>query len=114
MSFSAIYKVDGRTYTVGGDTYSEAGRRATLAIPKGIEGKSTPTEKVKVSFATTMQVLIIERNTTPKPGEDATPAEIAAYQDRMRCIATALTDLEKAKMMAVNALHTRSNAGVAE
>ena len=114
MSFSATYQIDGRTYTVGGDNYGEAGRRCSLSIPKGIEGKSSLTEKVKLAFATTRQVLIVERNCTPRPAEDASEAEIEAYNDKMRLIATALTGLEGEQMRAVKSLHTRANAGVEE
>ena len=109
MSFSAVYNVSGRSHHVAGAMTGEAGRRCALQYnPTG----DAITDRVKVAFASTMQTLIHERDTTTRPGKDATAEEMAAYSDKMRCIATALTDLEKAQMMGVKALHTRANAGV--
>ena len=108
MSFSATFSHIG-TYSVSGEDHGEAGRRCALSHnPSGDQR----TDLIRVAFAATMQVLIDERNQTEKPAEDATPAEVVAYNDKMRLIATSLTDLEKTQMVSLRSLHVESNAGV--
>ena len=106
MSFGATFRINGNEYSVSAPITGEAGRRCALSFNPGGD---LATEMVKVAHAATMQTLIDQRNAAPP--ENATIQQCSAHSDRMRCIATALTDLEKAQMMGVKALHTAANAG---
>ena len=108
MSFGATFRINGNVHSVSGAIQGEAGRRCALSFNPGGD---TATEMVKVSHAAAMQTLIFQRDQTAPLPEGATAEQRAAFSDRMRCIATALTDLEKAQMMGVKALHTAANAG---
>ena len=89
------------------------GRPAAAAALSFNPGGDTATEElVKVAHAACMQALIDPaRYVRRVVAEDATIEQRAAHSDRLRCIATALTDLEKAQLMATRALHTAANAG---
>ena len=109
MSFSVTASINGRQHSVGESSTEEAGRRCALSINPNCD---PVTEAIKVFHAAAMERVIRARNAIPRPADDATSSEKAAYGDAMRCFATALTHLETAQMFAVKGLHTRSNAGV--
>ena len=122
MSFSASFSGPGGEFSVSGPITDEAGRRCGLTFNPG---QHEPTAMVKGFFAAAMQSVVRQRelaqaayNKLLDEAGDKSAAiddrERIAFNDAMRCFATAITDLEKAQMIAVKGLHTRANAGLSK
>lgn len=122
MSFVATFSGPNSAdnFSLSAGSQEEAGRRCGLHFNPGAH---VPTQRVKGFAAAAMQAIINERNTMQfeherrKEEAAATGAtldvrEEQAFQDSMRCIATALTAFENGQMFAVKALHTRANIGL--
>lgn len=107
MTFTATYQFNGNTHSVVASSTDESGRRCAL---KFNPGGDMETEMVKLAFAGAMQVLIDIRNHTVKLDETASAEARNGYNDKMRLIATALTELEKGQMLGVKAVHAEKNA----
>ena len=93
---------------------SEAGARCGIGFNTT---RNLAAERVKWACAAAMQVIVegryaCEQEYKSIPASDRDKQRLFAYNDAMRCFATALTHIETAQMYATKAQHTRANRGI--
>ena len=101
MSFSGTFNDGINSHSIGADSDGEAGRRATLSYnPAELDAVAS----IKGFAACAMQAVIVARRNVKADYERGPKSieNIAAFTDAMRDFATALTQLQSAKMFAVN------------
>ena len=120
MSYYVRGSTGGEEHSVSGSSTDEAGRRCALGFNPG---NHEPTEKIKLFCAGAMRAVIDERERILEDHTERqrevnrsdtllSESEVDAFEDSMRCFATALDHLEAAQMVAVKGLHTKANAGI--